>query len=755
MKAILSRVLVVALLMMMVMSVGTFTASAQKSTVIYKFTFENAGDAAGATILKKAGAEVGEIVEYGGAGNHALKYELNDQTHTGAGVHPYIWPAGIAGILAAQGELKWGDTIVLQLDMACDFANDEDGNGFVYPFLLTNGENENYFSNNPTNPKLSSSLQTFTWELKYYEGGVVPLKGLDNGGIAMVDEESIDKGCNMYIDNVTLIKNGDWVEMDEGTAASYYNGTPAEEGISTSGEDDPVEYPPYEEMEFSEAADDEFGDHLVYSFTFDEEDAGTVFRKGGMTPGYIDTEVKAGDTGASLALPIAPNMTTGRGGVLPYLWPSGLSGIINGQGALEEGEYYELRVDIAWDGRPVSAKKGQYVYPFMLINGNVECYMTGTDHSKQLQPYFQTFVYRLGPTNEHGETTFVEPNPGSDSGGIGFCSENSLACGYTLHFDNIKLIKHGNWKSCDTDSITYVKRAEAPTTYEITDENGVTESGRQTTLLYSNDFEGSKPESIFGHYNEDIQKYLMTTFAQGVHDNFNYIPDNETTVDCYYMPSASVPTNLWSDGAYPAIWLYNDSLKQVFKNEKPLGEGDYYVLQLDMYTQNSYAYVEILVGDKEYTPVYSWTSENQSGSDKTGDNISEFGAGFVTRYYVFQKTGMDLSAGNAAIAFFTDGYIKAFAPVYVDNFKFYSVRAPQEDTDVLGDGEITMKDVLFLREFIAGALPEGTEFDESMLDVDGDGAVTMKDVLLVRKFIAGLITEFPQAGASEPTEASV
>ena len=745
MKAILSRVLVLAILMMMIMSVGTFTASAQKSTVIYKFTFENAGEGEGATILKKAGASVGEVVEYGAEGNHALKYELNPTTHTGAGVHPYIWPSGIAGILAAQGDLKWGDTIVLQMDIACDFADDEDGNGFVYPFMLLNGENENYFSNNPKNPKLSSTLQTFTWELKYYEGGVVPLKGLDNGGIALVDEASIDDGCVVYIDNVTLIKNGEWKEMDEDTTASYYNGNPAEEGINTTGEDEPVVYPEYVEMEFSEAAPDEFGDHLIYSFDFNDEEAGTVFRKGGMTPGYIDTEVKAGDTGASLALPIAPNMTTGRGGVLPYLWPAGLSGIINKQGALEEGEYYELRVDIAWDGRPVSAKKGQYVYPFMLINGSVECYMTGTDHGKSLQPYFQTFVYRLGPTNEHGDTTFVTPDPGSDSGGIGFCSENSLACGYTLHFDNIKLIKHGNWKECDTDGITYVKRAEAPTTYEETDENGVTASGRQTTLLYSNDFETTK-ESIFGHYNEDIQTLLLTDIVKGVHDNFDYLPDNETYVDCYYMPSSTIPTNLWSDGAYPAIWIYNDSLKQVFKNEKPLGEGDYYVLQLDMYTLNSYAYVELMVGDKEYTPVYSWTSENQSGDAQTG-NISEFGAGFVTRYYVFQKTGMDLSEGNAAIAFFTDGYIKAYAPVYVDNFKFYSVRAPKQEIigDPDGDGEVTMKDVLLIREAIAGMLPEGTEINEAMLDVDGDGQVTMKDVLLARKYIAGLITEFPTA----------
>ncbi|MBR3290526.1 MAG: hypothetical protein IKI63_07125, partial [Clostridia bacterium] len=405
MKSILSRVLVLAMVLMM-MSVATFTVDAQKSTVIYKFTFENGGD----TILKKAGANVGEIVEYGAAGNHALKYELNAETHTGnGGVHPYIWPSGLAGILAAQGDLKWGDTYELQIDIATDAEA-----GYLYPFLLLNGENECYFSGNQSNPKLGATLQTFTWKLTYFESGVVPLKGLDNGGIALVDELSIEDGCTMYIDNVTFIKNGAWNEMDADAGVTYFDGTPAEEGISTSGEDDPYVEPEYIEPEpIEEAAPDEFGDHIIFSFDFNEEGAGTVFRKAGMTPGIIDTEFRAGKTGSSLALPIVPNMTTGRGGVLPYIWPSGLSGIIAKQGMLEEGEYYELRVDIAWDGRPVSAKKGQYVYPFMLINGTAECYMTGTDHTKGLQPNFQTFTYRLTPEN------FVEPQPGSDSGGIG------------------------------------------------------------------------------------------------------------------------------------------------------------------------------------------------------------------------------------------------------------------------------------------------------------------------------------------------
>lgn len=741
MRAMLSRVLVLAMLVMMIMSVGTLTVNAEKQTVIYKFTFENGGD----TILKKAGASVGEIVEYGAAGNHALRYEMNAETHTGMGVHPYIWPSGIAGILAAQGELAWGDTYEIQIDIAYDGA---DG-GYVYPFLLTNGENENYFSNNPTNPKLGASLQTFTWKLKMFEAGVVPLKGLDNGGIALVDELSIEDGCYVYIDNVTFIKNGHWTDMDEDAKVTYFDGTPAEQGITVTGEDDPVIAPVYPEHEpIAEAAPDEFGDHVIYSFTFDEENAGTVLRKAGMTPGWIDTEVKWGDTGASLALPIAPSMLTGRGGVLPYIWPQSISGVMAAQGQLEEGEYYELRIDIAWEGAPVSEKKGMYVYPFMLINGSSECYMTGTDYSLQIKPEFQTFVYRFDASSEGWQV----PQSGSDSGGIAFCSENSLASGYTLHFDNIVLIKHGNWKNCDLSGIDYVNRVAAPTVYEELDENGMTADGRQMTMLYSNDFEGGKPESIFGHYNEDISKYFITNFFNGFHDRFDYLPDNETTVDCYYIPSGTIPTRLFKedDGAYPVIWMYNDSLKEVFKNEKPLGQGDYYVLQLDIYCQNSYAYPEIMVGDKEYTPTYQWNSDNQS------EDISPFGAGMVTRYYVFKIDGMDLSAGNAVIGFFTDGYVKAYAPVYVDNFKLYSVRAPQEEPDVTpgdadGDGGVTMKDVLLMRQFIAQM---DVTLSKAAADVDGDGEVTMKDVLQVRKFIAKLITEFTPAGDVSDNETS-
>ena len=56
--------------------------------------------------------------------------------------------------------------------------------------------------------------------------------------------------------------------------------------------------------------------------------------------------------------------------------------------------------------------------------------------------------------------------------------------------------------------------------------------------------------------------------------------------------------------------------------------------------------------------------------------------------------------------------------------------------DVDGDGEVSMKDVLLVRKFIAGMVDS---IDESAADYNADGSVDMKDVLLIRKFIAGLL----------------
>ena len=59
--------------------------------------------------------------------------------------------------------------------------------------------------------------------------------------------------------------------------------------------------------------------------------------------------------------------------------------------------------------------------------------------------------------------------------------------------------------------------------------------------------------------------------------------------------------------------------------------------------------------------------------------------------------------------------------------------------DADGDGDVTMKDVLAVRKFIAKLLDS---IDETAADVNGDGHVDMKDVLLIRKFIANIIDSF-------------
>lgn len=58
--------------------------------------------------------------------------------------------------------------------------------------------------------------------------------------------------------------------------------------------------------------------------------------------------------------------------------------------------------------------------------------------------------------------------------------------------------------------------------------------------------------------------------------------------------------------------------------------------------------------------------------------------------------------------------------------------------DADGDGEVTMKDVLLMRKFIAGIISEdGIVMGGA--DYNGDGDVTMADVLVIRKIIAGII----------------
>ena len=255
MKKILS-IAIVLVFVLSLMSVATFTASAE-STTIYKFTFEKGGD----TILVKAGEPIGEIVEFpAGSGNHALKYTLDSTTHTGAGVHPYIWPQGINGILRAQGMLGAGETYDLTIDIACDGLT---SGSYMYPFLLCNGEldDESYFDKTSFSPSGSFQTHTFTLSSLVAE----PLADYESGGIAFVDEQTLDDGSNMYIDNVTFVKNGAWKALDPGTFCAYRDGTPAEFGVGT--EDAPSVPPtssdPTSEPESKDPTSDVPGDKVA------------------------------------------------------------------------------------------------------------------------------------------------------------------------------------------------------------------------------------------------------------------------------------------------------------------------------------------------------------------------------------------------------------------------------------------------------------------------------------------------------------
>lgn len=472
--------------------------------------------------------------------------------------------------------------------------------------------------------------------------------------------------------------------------------------------------------------------HVIYSFNFDEPDATTLYKKAGATPGYISHDVYAGESGGSLALTISAAELTGRGGVLPYIWPEGVSGVFNAQDDLAEGEYYELKVDIAWDGGVAVAKKGAYVYPFLLTNGADENYFTTTEDciAMQIGPEFQTFTYRLYKISPDGYQEFVPPTRGSDSGGIAFCCENSLRTGKTLYIDNIELARVGkNFVEPAEGTIRYVTPVEAPTTYEAMDENGKTPDGKQMTMLYENDFEDASKGSVFGHWNPNISKAFIL-------DTKNGYRNNDTTVASYLIPKLS-PGKFYSEtGYYPVVWFWNEDLRDIYKQQAPLGKDDYYVFQFDTVAKGSYAYCSLMVGDEEYAPTYQWDSTGRTGNDA----VMPFNSVFVTRYYVFKVDGLDLASGNTALALFTDGYTNQHVPVYVDNFKFYSVRGGTCG-DVNDDGEVNLKDVLALRKFVGGV--EGATVNEAMADTNGDREVNMKDILALRKFVAGIEKALP------------
>ncbi len=84
------------------------------------------------------------------------------------------------------------------------------------------------------------------------------------------------------------------------------------------------------------------------------------------------------------------------------------------------------------------------------------------------------------------------------------------------------------------------------------------------------------------------------------------------------------------------------------------------------------------------------------------------------------------------------------ATVYLDNLKLTITREKSEPDepeeiyipgDVDGNGEVVVRDVIFLRRYIAGGYD--IVVNDAALDIDRDGEVVVRDVITLRRFIAG------------------
>ena len=463
------------------MSVASFTASAEK-TLIYEFTFENGGD----TILVRAGEPVGEIVEWPvGSGNHALKYQLNSTTWFGCGCHPFIWPEGFTDILRAQSVLSNGEYYELTLDIA-NTGNTQ--GSYMYPFLLCNGDldDENYFDKSSFTP--SGRFQTHTWTLSRFEAGY-PLPGADgehSGGISFVDEFTLDNGSYMYLDNIKFSKVGSFNQPSAGAGVAYRDGTPAEGGItgtalpdtSDTSSAEPSTEPSTEPWE--PTASDQT---LIYRFTF--EGAGdTILVKGGENVGEI-VEWPVGSGNHALRYQLNSTTWTGAG-VHPYIWPQGINDILVAQGDLAAGESYQLTIDMAYSGNT----SGTYIYPFMLCNGEMDDENYFDRYFPTLTNSFSTYTWTM---SEFGGGYPGRFGDNYTSGGIAFVDELTLVEGNYMYIDNVTLVKNGVWKDVPASAaITYrngvpaeaglVTSSGAGTYAKLTAENKEAFAGHEFTV---------------------------------------------------------------------------------------------------------------------------------------------------------------------------------------------------------------------------------------------------------------------------------
>lgn len=224
---------ILSLLVVSLFAVLPSICAAGESTLLYRVTFE--GQGAG-TILSKFGNLVGEVVEWPkGSGNHALKYTVDSSTRTGNGVHPSIIPKGIGQVLEEQGQLPPGGSLTLSMEYGSDSLLD----AYLYPCLITNGSEENYFESGVIVPEYETFSKA-TFELTKIESTMEPEKG--NGGVLMIDEGSIPEGTVLYLDNVSMTWNGNWKPVSENCRISYLDTDAVVEETGWTGSSETILY---------------------------------------------------------------------------------------------------------------------------------------------------------------------------------------------------------------------------------------------------------------------------------------------------------------------------------------------------------------------------------------------------------------------------------------------------------------------------------------------------------------------------------
>ena len=102
--------------------------------------------------------------------------------------------------------------------------------------------------------------------------------------------------------------------------------------------------------------------------------------------------------------------------------------------------------------------------------------------------------------------------------------------------------------------------------------------------------------------------------------------------------------------------------------------------------------------------------------------------------------GFSASPGAAAALVQPEGYAAtsvSWLSGSRTDLTFCAVWIKNVPGDADGDGEVTMRDVLMMRRYVAG-LDDNAEMIMRLADSDGSGSVSAKDILRARRIVAGL-----------------